>query len=74
MVLKKHYRKDRPQKLVENPYYIIWELIRINKPENLKDASDEEIIILLKEALSMYGSDNILTSVPQENIIVQFKF
>jgi len=74
VVLKKHYRKDRPQKLVENPYYIIWELIRINKPENLKDASDEEIIILLKEALSMYGSDNILTSVPQENIIVQFKF
>jgi len=74
VVLRKLYKDGKQQKVIENPYYIIWELIRINIPERLKNIPYEEIISILKEALTMYGSEKVYKYVPQENIIVQFKF
>jgi len=76
VVLRRQYDEEREKNALsnKNPYYIIWELIRINKPERLKDVPDEEIIVVLKEVLSVYGAEKINTSVPQDIITVQFKF
>jgi len=74
VVLRKLYKDGKQQKVIENPYYIIWELIRINTPERLKNIPYEEIISILKEALTMYGSEKVYKYVPKENIIVQLKF
>ena len=73
ILLRRDYdEEDKKNKVSnKNPYYIIWKLVRINKPENLKDISDEEIIEVLKEALSVYGTMGIHRYVPQETITVQ---
>ena len=76
VVLRRHYDEEREQEKItnNNPYYFIWELIRINKPESLNDISDEEIITILKEALSVYGAPGIYTSIAPDNAMIQFKF
>jgi len=73
VVLRDVY-EEGSKRIQNNQFFITWELIRINKPESLKDISDEEIITILKEALSVNGSPGINLSVPQEIITVQFKF
>jgi hypothetical protein len=49
----------------------VWELINICKPTNFT-VSDNEIINILKEALTTYGVRGIWHSTP--NYIVEFKF
>ena len=65
--------EESSSKLTDNPFYVTWKLDRINKPEALKNVSDEEIIEVLKEALNAYGTRGIRTSIPQEKIIVKLK-
>lgn len=76
VVLRRQHDEQRKKNELsnKNPYYIIWDLIRITKPESLKDTPDEEIVGVLKEALSVYGTETIHTSVPEEIIRVEFKF
>jgi len=74
VVLRRFYDEKNTHRIQNNQFFITWELIRINKPENLKEIPDEEIIEVLKEALSVNGSPGINLSVPQEIITVQFKF
>jgi hypothetical protein len=76
VVLKREYDEEREKNALshKNPYYIIWDLIRINKPESLKEVPDEEIIAVLKEVLSVFMKEYIHKYIPKENIIVQFKF
>jgi len=77
VILRRMYDEDsalNQNRLEGEPYTITWDLIRINKPESLKDTPDEEIIKVLKEALSVYGTEKIHTSVPQKDIVVKFKF
>jgi len=75
VVLRRRYDEEREKNTLsnKNPYYIIWELIRINKPERLKDVPDEEIIAILKEVLSVYVPAGI-TFIPKNILTVQFKF
>ena len=72
IVLRKDFDESSEIK-TDNPFYVTWKLDRINKPETLKDVSDEEIIEVLKEALNAYGTRGIDTSIPFENIIVKLK-
>ena len=76
VILKEDYDEQRKKNELsnKNPYYIIWNLIRIIKPDSLKDTPDEEIVGVLKEALSVYAEETIHTSVPEEIIRVEFKF
>ena len=64
---------ESSRKLTDNPFYVTWKLDHIKKPEALKNIPDEEIVEVLKEALSVYGTQGIETSVPFENIIVKLK-
>ena len=72
IVLKKDF-EESSIKNIENPYYITWKLDRIIKPIDLEYVKNEEIIKVLKEVLSIYGTDGIRTKIPQENIIVKLK-
>lgn len=72
IVLKKVFDESSEQ-LTDNPFYVTWKLEKINKPESLKHISDQEIIHVLKEALDIYGTRGIKSSVPQENFIVKLK-
>jgi len=73
VVLRDVY-EEGSQKIENNQFLVVWDFIRMKKPENLQNVPDEEIITILKEALSVYGSEKINTSVPQDIITVQFKF
>jgi len=73
VVLRDVY-EEGSQKIENNQFLIVWDFIRMKKPESLKSVPDEEIITILKEVLSVYGSEKINTSVPQDIITVQFKF
>ena len=74
-VVLRDINEEGTQKYIEGePFYITWDLIRITKPKSLKDTPDEEIITVLKEALSVYGTEWIHESVPQKDIVVKFKF
>ena len=64
---------ESSRKLIDNPFYITWKLDCIKKPSDLKNTEDEEIIKVLTEALNIYGTRGIETSVPFENIIVKLK-
>ena len=76
IVLRKDF-DESSSKLTDNPFYVTWKLDRINKPEILKDVSDEEIITVLREALNTYGVDGMdnvdIYKIPEENIIVKLK-
>jgi len=72
IVLRKIF-EESSEVLTDNPFYVTWKLDRINKPKELYDVSDSEIIEILKEALEVYGTRGIKTSIPQENIIVNLK-
>ena len=72
IVLRKVFDESSEIK-TDKPFYVTWKLDRINKPEALKDVSDEEIIEVLREALNAYGTRGIETSVPFENMIVKLK-
>ena len=76
IVLRKDFNESS-SKLTDNPFYVTWKLDRINKPETLKDVSDEEIIEVLREALNAYGADGMdnvdIYKIPEDNIIVKLK-
>lgn len=72
VVLRKVF-KESSRKLTDNPFNIVWSLDRIT-PEFIEELSYEEIIELIKEALSVYGTRGIKTPVPFKNIIVTCKF
>jgi len=69
--------EESSSKLRDNPFYVTWELEKINKPEALKNVSDEEIIKVLREALNTYGCGGMknvdIYKIPEENIIVKLK-
>ena len=72
IVLRKDF-EESSEVLTDNPFYVTWKLDHIKKPIDLEGTADEEIIKVLKEALNIYGTRGIKTSVPFENIIVKLK-
>lgn len=58
--------------LNESPFRVIWELERISFPFSAPPIPREEIIPVLKEALSAYGYRGIHRQLP--NTVVEFKF
>ena len=64
--------EEKKEDRKEGFFYRTWALERIN-PDSLDELSNDEIITLVKEALSVYGIDGIETSVPLEKIIVNCK-
>ena len=65
--------EESSDKSIENPYYVTWKLDCTEELSNLKNIEEKEIIEVLKEALNIYGTHGIKTSVPFENIIVKLK-
>ena len=65
-------RLDGSLKVADNPFYVNWKLLRINK-EDLKGFEYEEVLSVLREVLDAYGRDGIATSIPLENQIVTLK-
>lgn len=53
------------------PFYQVWEFKSMIRTD-LTDLSNKEIILILKEALAVFGYDGISKQVP--NTIVKFKF
>jgi hypothetical protein len=72
VILRKVYNESS-EKITDNPFNIVWTLERIT-PESIEELSYEKIIVLVKEALDVYGTDGIETRVPFENIVVTCKF
>ena len=65
--------KESSRKLTDNPFNIVWSLDRIT-PESIGELSYKEIVELIKETLSVYGTRGIKTPVPFEHIVVTCKF
>jgi len=65
--------EESSRKLTDNPFNVVWTLERIT-PEAIEELSYEEIIEMVKQALSVYGTRGIKTPVPFENIAVTCKF
>jgi hypothetical protein len=72
VVLRKVF-EESSRKLTDNPFNIVWKLDRIT-PQSIEELTYEEIVEMVKEALSVYGTDGIETPVPFENIVVTCKF
>lgn len=60
----------RPQKLTERPYRKVWELVGI-WPSQPKTATREEVLAVLKEALTVRGYDGARRQIP--DTVVEFK-
>ena len=65
--------EESSRKFTDNPFNIVWSLARII-PESIGELSYKEIVELIKEILSIYGTRGINTPVPFENIVVTCKF
>ncbi len=65
--------EESSRKLTDNPFNIVWSLARIT-PESIGELSYKEIIELIRETLSVYGTRGIKTPVPFENIVVACEF
>ena len=60
-------------KPTDNPFRVIWKLIRINE-EDLEGFEYEEVLCVLKEVLNTYGWMGIQDrEVPQENLLVELR-
>ena len=65
--------KESSSKLTDNPFNIVWTLDSIT-PASTEKLSNEEIITLVKDALSIYGTAGVKTPVPFDNIVTTCKF
>jgi hypothetical protein len=76
ITIRRMFEEEKAKKKISNNYrvYIIWELIRIKKPEVLKNTSYEEIIDILKEVLSVNGEEGIYRNLSKEDVSIEFKF
>ena len=54
----------------DRPYVIIWDLSKIDKPDQL-DVSEEDLVEILKKAITVYGRDGIREQIP--DTVVKFK-
>ncbi len=55
----------------ESPYIISWQLISL-KPKDSQEITYDEVILLLKEALQVYGKAGAVRQIP--NTVVKFEF
>jgi hypothetical protein len=60
------------QKLNESPFLILWDEVISIYPRDLDGAESEELLKILKEALTVRGYDGARKQIP--NTVVQFNF
>lgn len=68
---KLEYGPGRSSKYSETPFVIVWSLLGID-PDHLHHMQREQVVEVLKEALTVFGSAGITHQVP--NTIVKFTF
>ncbi|GAB1267147.1 hypothetical protein NBRC116493_04000 [Aurantivibrio infirmus] len=55
----------------DSPYLIVWQLISL-KPKGSQDIANRDVILLLKEALQLFGEYGAFRQIP--NTVVEFEF
>jgi hypothetical protein len=63
------YASSTSEKLSDNPFIQAWDLISINPVDEI---SHEQVLAMLKEALTVYGYSGVRKQLP--NTVVEFNF
>lgn len=71
VIIELDLTKESSANLDETPFFVVWELVSISSPSELKHP-ENEVIALLKDALTEFGLRGVVVSVP--NAVVKFKF
>ncbi len=64
--------KESSVKFTDNPFRVVWKLIRINS-EDVKNFVYEEVVSILKEALNTYGWMGIQDQKVQGDLLVELR-